>query len=313
MIILAVGMMIQSFIGILQYFAGDVLGLGKIFGESERALRTQIVGFKSFSRVGGTIGDANSLAMYINFIVTLLLCFLFTKKELAWKLFVGSAFLLGILTELLTLSRGGWMGLFFGMIASFYGIFHSRLKSSLKSITIMVIVVSFLIATTLAIFPNVRYRLFEEDYGRAYSRVPMMQVASNIIKDRPLTGVGLNNYTTVMNKYDRTRYVISYRFPFPVHNAFLMIAAESGLLALSCFLLVLAGALRKSVVFFKGGNPFLSLLGIGTISGLITWMVHAQFKMGFAGISLSLWFSLAMIAAIHRMLKTSMTSSIDIR
>ena len=39
----------------------------EIFGEGERAFRTAIAGSESISRVGGTIGSANSLAMYLNF------------------------------------------------------------------------------------------------------------------------------------------------------------------------------------------------------------------------------------------------------
>jgi O-antigen ligase len=131
----------------------------------------------------------------------------------------------------------------------------------------------------------------------------MMKVALNIIKENPMTGVGLNNYSNVMNRYDRTRENISYKFPFPVHNAFLIIACESGLLAMVCFIFILFGAALSSLRFFLMEDRLLSLIGIGFFSSIVTWSSHAQIKMDFAGINISLWFTLGIIMAIREMLK----------
>ena len=308
--VLTFGIFIQSSIGIMQHISGGTLGMD-IFGEGERAFRTTVSGYTFLTRVGGTLGDPNSLAMYLNFILPILLCFLFTKTHLKLRLFAGTVFFSGVLAEIFTLSRGGWIALSSGLIIALYGIYKGKLKSRLKSIAIILIIISFFTVTILGFFPDVRARLFEDDYGAAYSRVPMIKVAYNVIKDNPLRGVGLNNYTTVMNRYDRTRENISYNFPFPVHNAFLIIASESGLLALFCFLLVILGNFRKSMLFFKGKYCFLSILGIGCICGILTWIIHAQFKMDFAGINVVLWFSMGMVAALHRMLQVSLRDELN--
>lgn len=299
--VLSFSILLQSIVSIIQYFSGSTLGL-EIFGEGERAFRTAKVGFSYISRVGGTIGDPNSLAMYLNFFLPVLFCFIFINIDLRLKFLVCICMLMGGLSELMTLSRGGWIALCFGVMVAFYGIFKEKLKSRLKSVVAVVMSVFFVAIVTLGLFQDVRDRLFEDDYGAAYSRIPMMEVAFNVIKGNPFTGVGLNNYTTVMNRYDRTREEISYKFPFPVHNAFLIIAAESGLLALFCFLMVLLATFKKALEFFYGKNRFLCFLGIGWFCGILTWMAHAQFKMDFAGINIVLWFSLGMITAMHRML-----------
>jgi O-antigen ligase len=303
--VLALTIFMQSFIGILQYVTGGTLGLGVIFGETEHTFKTFTAGFSQLSRVGGTIGSANSLAMYLNFTLPLLLCFLFTSASSTSRIFVGLSFVLGCLTELLTLSRGGWVALTFAVMVVFYGVFKERLKSRLKSLVVMAIGISFVVVVTIGLFTSVRTRLFEDDYGAAYSRIPMMQVAFNIIKDNPFLGVGLNNYTTVMNRYDRTRENISYTFPFPVHNAFLIIAAESGILALFCFLGILLGVYSKAWLFFRGKDRILSLLGLGSFCGILTWIIHAQFKMDLASVNIALWFSFALVAAIHQMLQNN--------
>lgn len=306
--VLTLSVFIQSIIGILQFVSGGTLGL-EIFGESERAFRATVSGYAYLSRVGGTIGSPNSLAMYLNFILPIILCVLLIEVHFRFRLFAWFALFLGCVTELLTRSRGGWIAFCLGLSVVLYGIFKERLKSRFKSIILIFIIFVFIFVVILALFSDVRIRLFEDDYSSAYGRISMMKVAFNVIKENPLIGVGLNNYTTVMNKYDRTRDNVSYRFPFPVHNAFLIIASESGLLALFCFLFIFFTCSRKAMLFFKGKDRFLSLLGIGWFSGILTWIIHAQFKMDFAGINIALWFSLGMVVAIHRMLGTAKTES----
>ncbi len=301
---LSSGILLQSMIGILQFATGGTLGMD-IFGEGERAFRSSRVGYAMLSRVGGTIGDPNSLAMYLNLILPIMLCFVFTKTKPLLKVAMSVIFLMGCLTEILTLSRGGWLALGVAFVVSFYGIFKRKLNSRLKSLVLMFCVISFTAVMAIGLFADVRTRLFEDDYGSAYKRLPMMQVAFNIIQENPFLGVGLNNYATVMNSYDRTRETISYILPYPVHNAFLMIAAESGILALMAFLFILFGCFKLGMLFFEGKDQFFSLLGIGWLCGILTWIVHAQFRMDFAGINVFLWFSMGMITALHQLLRSS--------
>ena len=301
---LAAGVILQSFVGSLQYFTGGTLGLD-ILGEGERAFREKVMEYGSILRVGGTIGEANSLAMYLNFFLPVLFIGFFSDNDFRFRILMGVAFILGLFVEFFTFSRGGWAGLGFGLFASFYGIFNERFGSRMKSLSISVII--FLLATILAfgLINDVRDRFLKSDYGSAYSRIPMMKIAFNVIRQNPLKGVGLNNYTTVMNRYDRTRESKSYTFPYPVHNAFLLIAAESGLLALLCFVIALLGVFVKAANFFQVRDRFLYFLGIGFCGGLLTWIFHAQFRMDFAPIRTTLWFSMAMIVAIWRLVSTS--------
>jgi len=298
---LVAGIMFQSMVGTLQYFTGETLGMN-LLGETEHTLKQSAVGFGIVSRVGGTIGDANTLAMYLNFFLPLVFCCLFTDIARKYRLLCGLVFLAGLLVEIFTFSRGGWIALCVAMSVTLYSILKLRLKSGFKSIVIAAISILLALSIILGLFQNVQKRLFEEDYGTAYSRIPMMHIAYNMIKDNPLTGVGLNNYTRVMNRYDRTREAKSYEFPYPVHNAFLIIAGESGLPALLCFLLILFGVFAKAVRFFAATDQFLYLTGIGFFAGIIAWTLHAQIRMDYVGINTSLWFSMGMVAAVYSLL-----------
>jgi hypothetical protein len=305
---LSISILLQSMAGIMQYWAGGTLGVGQIFGEFESAFRETPVGYETISRVGGFIGAPNALAMYLNFFLPLLLCFLFTDFSIRYRMLIGIIFLLGGLTEILTFSRGGWVALTFGILIAIYGIFRQRYRSNLKSFVAAGIGILFICIITLGLSQDVRKRLTKDDYGAAYSRIPMMMVAFNAVKANPFTGVGLNNYTTEMNKYDFTRMNISYGFPYPVHNALLIIAAESGLIALLSFMVALFFIFVKAFIFFQAKDRFLSLLGIGFFCGVVTWFIHSLFRINYLGTNNALWFSIGMIIALHRVLLSADTN-----
>ena len=304
LLILAVlisGVLIQFLVGSLQYATGGTLGL-TLFGEGDRAFRTTLQGAGVISRVGATIGDPNTLAMYLNFILPMIFCLIFVRTKSAFKWIAGITFILGGITEILTMSRGGWIALTAAVIIALYGIFKKRYQSRFKSYVLTMTAVLLITLPVIGMFVDVQKRLFEDDYGAAYGRIPQMKVAFNIIAHHPFTGIGLNNYTTVMNRYDRTREFKSYQFPYPVHNAFLLIAAESGLPALFCFALIFVGILKTAAIFFKSDDQFIAILGIGSFCGIITWLIHAQFRMDFA--NPFLWFFMGLLAALSQLLRS---------
>ena len=58
------------------------------------------------------------------------------------------------------------------------------------------------------------------------SRLQLNQVALQMINDHPLLGVGLNNYETVMPRYEANPVI----FPgYPVHNLYLLWIGEVGI------------------------------------------------------------------------------------
>lgn len=69
-------------------------------------------------------------------------------------------------------------------------------------------------------------------------RLELSRMAVEMTRDYPLLGVGLNNFTVMMSKYG---WVSGFpRFLQPVHNIYLLVAAETGLFGLAAFALLLA-------------------------------------------------------------------------
>jgi len=94
-------------------------------------------------------------------------------------------------------------------------------------------------------------------------RSQLATISLNIIKDNPLTGIGLNNFTTVMEKYGFI--TATTRFFQPVHNIYLLILSETGIIGFIGFLILFLYPIYLNLkkprsLFFI---PFLSLLFIG--------------------------------------------------
>jgi O-antigen ligase len=74
--------------------------------------------------------------------------------------------------------------------------------------------------------------------------------------------------------YDTTPEGISYEFPRPVHNEFLLIAAEQGLPALGLFLfIVLYVAIQLFRLSQSRTDPVLPYLAIGLLGTIFAWSV----------------------------------------
>src|SRR3989338_4052447 len=75
-------------------------------------------------------------------------------------------------------------------------------------------------------------------------RAKFNNVAVEMIKNKPLFGVGLRNFVVTMDDYAEER-LLPYLHQ-PVHNIYLLIAAESGILALIVFVIFLLNIVRPA-------------------------------------------------------------------
>jgi O-antigen ligase len=185
-------------------------------------------------------------------------------------------FLIGLVPLLLTRSRGGWIG-FFSVLFLLVSVELYRRMGTLRS-GVVLSWIGCIFVGALLVVPMTRQRLLEEDYGSAESRIPMSLTALNLIADNPAFGVGHDNYTLRFHAYDASVDGQTYRFVYPVHNAFLLVASENGVIVL----LALTGILW---VFFWDswsiepnklrGVP--EMMGVAVAAGvackLIAWLV----------------------------------------
>ena len=96
-------------------------------------------------------------------------------------------------------------------------------------------------------------------------RLSLAKAATVIIADYPLTGVGLNNFIVRLPEYWVSPGVV--RFLQPVHNLFLLIGAETGLMGLAVFAWFLTLTLKKQLKIknWKLIVPLLVILLLGMV------------------------------------------------
>lgn len=74
-------------------------------------------------------------------------------------------------------------------------------------------------------------------------RYELNMAAIEMFKSSPLIGVGLNNFLVNLPSFQQTKSAILYLQP--VHNIFLLIVAEMGLLGLAAFVWFVWGTIKK--------------------------------------------------------------------
>ncbi|RMD85759.1 MAG: hypothetical protein D6813_15815 [Calditrichaeota bacterium] len=265
--ILLLALIIQSFLGIAQHFAGGYLGLG-ILGEN-----MDIRSFATHTRIGGTLGHPNRLAMFLEMHLPVALAVLLFYRDYKMKLLGALAFLSGTTTLIFTLSRGGWGGLIFSTCVVLYYFYRKTQNKKLLLRVLFLIVAGLSILAALFSGPLMD-RLFTSDGGSALSRIELAKLAMNVIKKYPLIGGGIGNYVF---------YLPVTVFPFKlfeetakVHNLYLLLTAEMGLLATLFYLYLLFTTLAKTYKRLKSccANFIVNIFLIGGLAGLSSFAIH---------------------------------------
>lgn len=215
----------QSTIGLLQFFNQKSVAGYWLLGEPNLArpidLAKQIIFGQNLILPYGTTAHPNVLAGFI--IAILILNILLFKKIKPNKLAIFSlcfSSFLGIAVLLLTGSWSAGLSLIIALILI-------KLKPTSKNLIVMMIAI-WIVSTIIISKANIFLNTTNPSIVR---RQYLNQSAIMMLIDHPLVGVGLNNFTTQVEKYSPTREVV--RFTQPAHNTFLLILSEIGILGVT--------------------------------------------------------------------------------
>jgi putative inorganic carbon (hco3(-)) transporter len=291
--------LLEGSLALLQLATGRSLALD-LFGE----LQVQTGEFGRLDRVGGTLGHPNRLAMYLEFLLPLCIGLSLIEERHSVKTAARLIFVIGFAAMILTGSRGGWIGVVFSMLIFFYWLVRNRHVSLWTVMKLGVFFVLIFSLLFLVFSDKIENRLFGEDHGSAISRIPMFQMAWSIIKDHPFGGVGINNYAVNMREYNDT--LIGRRFTTiarPVHNMYLLITGETGLLGLSMFLWLLLSSILTLKKCFHSRSIFISIFSISLLAGLSAYLVHGLVDKHPPGGNGVFFLFLAIAVALHTRLQ----------
>lgn len=219
---LSLAVIYSSLIGIIQFlFSSSIGGIFWFLGERAFNLSTPGIALQSFGgidflRAYSVFSHPNSFAGF------LLVCLLFLCP---WQTTLSRAALFfGLLSFVLTFSQGAWFTAV--CIFAFY-VLRKHVSSKLQFL------LTIIVATAITIFVTFNHSLHSQEF---VLRSALAASALKIWTEHPLMGVGLNNFLLYLSRYIQASAIW---FLQPVHNIFLLLLSETGIvgvgLVIYCF------------------------------------------------------------------------------
>ena len=216
-----------------------------IYGIATGALSAATAEAGEAGRFTGGGGDANVQAA--GFLVAMFLCaglWSLARSRVA-RLSLLVAFISVTIGFFATQSRGGFISLAFAAVTGFV-----LLPSQRKRLLGLAAAACVGLGVIAAANPGALVRITNFGGGTS-GRSEIWTVAWKIFTDHPWVGIGLSNFQTVEPRYTLksgaiTRVELISEDPHLVHNVYLQLLTETGVVGALIFLVVIAGCLRAS-------------------------------------------------------------------
>lgn len=248
----------------------------------------QIIGDNDEYRVGGPLEDPNFFSQIMVVLVPISLERFFHEKRLRFKIPALASAALATLCVFLTYSRGGFLALILGLGVYFY--FYPPKRYQIPLIIFAGVILISLAPpkyidriSTLTEFlqPRETLRIDETSFQ---GRLSENLAALEMIKTNPLFGVGLRSYNYLFPVYSKNLGIALVAGEREAHNLYLEIAAETGIVGLMSFLLIVYVVFRtlftaRKTFLFEGNWEYAGMV-TGFMAGLTGYLVAATFIHG---------------------------------
>jgi len=287
----ACAILVQSAISVQYVATGRRFGVTSVLGLTPGAeqLQAAVAGAQDtlgFRRGEGTLGHPNTLAIYFLLTGPLFgaLALAARDRRVRWlAAAVGLAALAGVAS---TLSRTSWV-ITLGEMLLLCGLLLACARLRVRRVAGLAVVGAFLGAIALApLAPQIQRRFFSNFRESLDFRTNHGTIAIDIWSRSPLVGVGLNNYSNTLAEYDLpeveiflelgelARTALGIRSTAWVHNIYLLILGETGLIGLAGFIVFLAGAFLLALRGVARTSGDVQLVSIGLAVGMVGVYLH---------------------------------------
>ncbi len=292
--------LIQSTIGILQFFTQSDLGL-KSLGEHDMGVAGFTMNNAPVFRCGGTFAHPNIFGGFLFFSLLITYYLFCTEKK---RLLLAACLLIQSIALLFSFSRAA---IFAYLLASFIwfaiALFHTfsfqkPLDSQGKSVIALTLTIfSITLLSSIIFYPQIASRGGMVNYtattsGPDKERIVYQKMAWEMFKDHPILGVGFNNFQLFSPSYAPKSYPFSLHSK--VHNSYLLILSEMGICGLAAFLLFLFALIKNALrsITLQSATLLSILIGFLFISGCDFYLWDLQnMKILFFASAAFLWIS----------------------
>lgn len=277
-----------SLVGVRQIFTGVVM----------RPEWTDVENSQDIAvRIYSVFTNPNIFAEYLVMLTPLAVGTMWYTKSMKKKL----TFIIGVgvllLALLMTMSRGGWLGIF---VAAFVFVLIVDKRLLVLAIPIVLIAVPFLPKSILQRFISIGSNV---DSSILY-RTKIYQITANIIKDNFINGVGFGYipFKQVYETYIRTMPI------YHAHNTFLEIFAEGGIIGLLVFLILIFSLIKNGLCYLtKSSDKYIKYLGAGAMASLFGILANGMTEhiLYMPRIIFTFWILVGLIICLIRLSKNS--------
>lgn len=253
---------------IYQFWAGQVapLFLGQSFSQAVLENPSWLVGIsgRTYLRATGLFPDPHMFSFFLGLLIPLALGLaLEFKKKRYWIIFLSL-----LAADILTFSRGGYLGLFAGALMMLI-LFWGKIGKKYKTVFLVTASLFILLLTIPSPVSSRFLSSFNLREGSNQGRIVMWRKASEVIWEHPWTGTGIGNYPL------EVKAAVDYREPIYAHNTYLDIAAETGILNALVWIGLLAASLTGFLRKSKNDPLFL-----GASISIVIFSVHSLAETG---------------------------------
>ncbi|MBD3244508.1 MAG: hypothetical protein GF335_00765 [Candidatus Moranbacteria bacterium] len=253
-------------------------------------------GFADLLRAFSTLPDPHIFSFFLSFTAPAqgYLIYHYWRKnkkkgnETFPLLFWAGAFLLSLINEFLTFSRGGYVGFFLAVSCLVFLLIIKKIKKNpvsflRKKHNRQNFFYGFTIFVGLALLFGLGYYFFPQNplskritsifniqEGSNLGRLKIWSQAYNLFKDNFYFGVGLGAYSYEIKPSKH------YRDPIYAHNIYLEFLAETGIIGFLLYFGVILYAILYPLKSFLFKNSSVSL---ALLTGLIWFLIHGFFEM----------------------------------
>jgi len=260
------------------------------------------------ARLGGAVGDPNFLAAGLVPAIVLAAGLAAGTRSALLKLGLLVAGIVLTAGVVLSESRGGAIALLFTVPAAMVCFRRRRTQVSLVALGVVAAA-----AVWFTFSPGAWERVTSFNNG-GNGRTDLWTVAWRIADDHPIFGVGLDNYASVAFRYVRepgslTHVQLVADQPHVVHNTYLQMLAEGGVVGLALFLafigVCLASGWRAARTFGARGDRANEALAQSVLVATIAMLAAAVFIS--AGVDKRFWILLAFGPALDAVARRTPT------
>jgi O-antigen ligase len=255
-------------LGALQYATGKWLSLAWARGSVGGNLNEQYVvpGIEHVKRATGTLFDSHSYGIYLAMMTGFPFVMALRRHAApVSRIFWLFIFVLASMANVLSFSRSAWLSVAISLVV----LWAVHLMWGQRQILLpSVLFVLFMVVLSPFYAPLVYERVSSAGSKLMTSRFDQFPVAWDMWKDHFLFGVGVGNYMDLLKEYNRPGVL-----ELPVHNAFLWVGAESGLLGVIGFFGTLFAAMSRCWWVIGRHREPTCILALAVFGALVAYFI----------------------------------------